>query len=358
MRTSAIARKSNKHIALTVISLLILLFILSGTSSAAWPSYKSIPSWNIVRNGDLMDLPPAMMDMVTGTDEVVSFQFIEDQYLKQSIAYSCSGSSDWNTYQHVYAYNTSEAIYNYSVDNAAGHTQTFTYTPEQTGLRSGYPVLVNDKIKLDGKLIVAKTPGSKDNYFHRNITHQTGLMASFDVQAIYELEYISRTGPKTIDIPIMLGGVDLIGWYWGRTIIRPRGWINWGHITAVENEYERVEQEILDIWGREYALPLNPYDVYQIETEGDLFQVELSDLELPLMFCSSVGTLSNIKIQLTSKVTVNNKSSGAEVIFMPGEPVLPAFHEEDRIPEPATFAFLAAGTFLLLGKRRPRFAKR
>ncbi|MCK4629101.1 MAG: hypothetical protein KAT56_08850, partial [Sedimentisphaerales bacterium] len=169
-------------------------------------------------------------------------------------------------------------------------------------------------------------------------------MASFDIQAIYELEYLTRTGPKTLDIPIMLGGFDLIGWYWGRTIIRPRGWIHWGHITAVENEYERIEQEILDIGGREYALPLNPYSVYQIETGGDLLQVELSDLELPLMFYSRVGTVNNIKIQLTSEVTVNKNSSGAEVNFMLGDAsVLPAFHESNQIPEPSALILMLTG---------------
>jgi len=346
MRKSAITRKSSKYIVLRVISLLVLLFIINGTCSAAWPLYQLSPGQNIIRDGVVVDSPPAMMDVVTDTDEVIPFQFIEDQYLGQSIAYSCSGSGSGGSYQHVYAYNTTDAISNYVVDNAAGHTQTFTYTPEGTGLRNGYPVLINDKIKLDGKLIVAKTPGPENPYFHRSITHQTGLMASFDIQAIYELEYLTHAGTKTLDIPIMLGGIDLIGWYWGRTIIRPRGWINWGHITAVENEQERVEQKILDIWGRDYALPLNPYDVYKIETGGDLLQVELSDLELPLIFCSRVGTVNNVRIQITSKVTVNNSSSGAEVNFMPSDvSVLPAFHESNQIPEPSTLILMLAGGF-------------
>jgi len=324
----------------------MLLSILSGTCSAAWPPYQSDPSWNIVRDETLLDLPPAMMDLGTGAGEVISCQFIEDQYLDQSIAYSCSGNSDYGSYQHVYAYNTASGSSNYAVDNTTGHTQTFLHSMEYTGLPDGYPVLINDKIKLDGKLIAAKTPAPENPYYNGSIAHQVGLMASFDIQAIYELEYSTGTGTKTIDIPIMLGGIDLIGWYWGRTIIRPRGWINWGHITAVENEHERIEQEILEIGGHEYVMPLNPYSVYKVETGGDLFQVELSDMELPLMFYSSVGTVNNVKIQITSEVTVDNNNSGAEVNFMPGDAsVLPAFHESNQIPEPSTLILMLAGGF-------------
>ena len=346
MKTSVFVRKTGKHVALRVISLLILLLVLSGTCSAIWPPYQSDPSWNIVRNKVLMDLPPAMMSLDTDTDEVTSCQFIEDQFLEQSVAYSCSGNSSYGSYQHVYAYNTASGSSNYSVDNTTGHIQTFAYTQENTGLPDGYPVLVNDKIKLDGKLSVTKTPGPENPYFNRSITHQIGLMASFDIQAIYEFEYPTSTGTKTFDIPIMLGGIDLIGWYWGRTIIRPRGWINWGHITAVENEHERLEQEILDIGGHEYALPLNPYSVYQIETGGDVLQVELSDLELPLLFWARIGTLNKVKIQLTSEVTVNNNSSGAEVVFMPSDaPMLPASHESSQIPEPSALILMLTGGF-------------
>jgi hypothetical protein len=346
MRTSVVARKVGKHVALRVVSLLILLHVLSGTCSAIWPPYQSDPSWNIARDEVPLDLPPAMMDIGAGAGEVISCQFIEDQYLNQSIAYSGSGNSDYGSYQHVYAYNTSDGSSNYSVGNTTGYTQTFTYTPENTGLHNGYPVWINDKIKLDGKLIAAKTPGPENPYFNGPVTHQVGMTASFDIQAIYEFEYSTGTGTATVDIPIMLGGIDLIGWYWGRTIIRPRGWINWGHITAVENEHERIEQEILDIGGNEYALPLNPYSVYQIETGGDLFQIELSDLELPLIFFSRVGTVNNIKIQLTSEVTVSNSSSGAEVNFMPGDAsVLPAFHESNQIPEPSALILMLTGGF-------------
>ena len=346
MRASVVARKVGKHTALGIVSLLILLFVLGGTCSAIWPPYQSDPSWNIARDEVPLDLPPAMMDLGAGAGEVISCQFIEDQYLNQSIAYSCSGDSSYGSYQQVYAYNTASGSANYSVNNTTGHTQTFTYTPENTGLPDGYPVLINDKIKLDGKLVAAKTPGPENPYFNGSIAHQVGLMASFDIQAIYELEYSTGTGTETVDIPIMLGGIDLIGWYWGRTIIRPRGWINWGHITAVENEHERIEQEILDIGGHEYVMPLNPYSVYQIETGGDLFQVELSDLELPLMFYSRVGTVNNIKIQITSEVTVNNNSSGAEVNFMPGDAsVLPSFHESNQIPEPSALILMLTGGF-------------
>ncbi|MCK5270827.1 MAG: PEP-CTERM sorting domain-containing protein [Sedimentisphaerales bacterium] len=344
MKTSVVVRKTGKRIVLRVMSLLMLLSILSGTCSAAWPPYQPDPSWNIVRDATLLDLPPAMMDVGAGTGEVISCQFIEDQYLNQSIAYSCSGNSSYGSYQHVYAYNTADGSANYSVDNSTGHTQTFTYTPENTGLPDGYPVLINDKIKLSGKLIAAKTPAPENPYYNGSIAHQVGLMASFDIQAIYELEYSTGTGTNTIDIPIMLGGVDLFGWYWGRTIIRPRGWINWTHITAVENEHERIEQEILEIGGREYVMPLNPYSVYQIETGGDLFQIELSDLELPLLFYSRVGTVNNVKIQITSEVAVSNSSSGAEVNFMPGDAsVLPAFHESNQIPEPSTLILMLTG---------------
>ncbi|MCK4629384.1 MAG: hypothetical protein KAT56_10300, partial [Sedimentisphaerales bacterium] len=222
MRASVVARKVGKHTALGIVSLLILLFVLGGTCSAVWPPYQSDPSWNIARDEVPMDLSPAMMDLSTSAGEVMSCQFIEDQYLNQSIAYSCSGNRDYGSYQHVYAYNTSNGSSNYSVGNTTGHTQTFTYTPENTGLHNGYPVWINDKIKLDGRLIAAKTPGPENPYFNGPITHQVGLTASFDIQAIYEFEYSTGTGTKTVDIPIMLGGIDLIGWYWGRTIIRPR----------------------------------------------------------------------------------------------------------------------------------------
>ena len=86
MKASRVVRKTGKCIALRVVSSLILLSILSGTCSAAWPPYQPDPSWNIARDEVPLDLPPAMMDLGMGTGEVVSCQFIEDQYLDQSIA--------------------------------------------------------------------------------------------------------------------------------------------------------------------------------------------------------------------------------------------------------------------------------
>ena len=138
------------------------LAIAAGMSTAASVPPSPGSNQSIVRNGTPLDILPALEDISVNGTQAVPYLSIEEQILQDAIAHSGSATFDSTIYQHVYAYNTSRANYQYLVNNSADNTRTISYSPDYIGLPEGRYTRVADQIVLDGSLLVVKSPQEKN----------------------------------------------------------------------------------------------------------------------------------------------------------------------------------------------------
>ena len=324
IRTSIFISMNKNRLRLTLSSLVILY--LTGISFGALIEAKS-NLWDpdetfIMCNGDVVSeqLPKTGLSF----ENSGVYKYIDNVFRQSAIAHSGSSVGE-SIFQHVYAYTLSPTEASYQVMNTAGNSQSFLFTESQVGKQAGRLTLLKDRIDLDGSLLLLKPEGQKN---------LSGLLATFEIVANRVFERETLNGTKKITRRIFKGAIDLIGRKNGKIGIRTRGKIRRRDITAVSNENETVEK---------FKRVIRYRDIKRIQQEGDLFQIDLSELEIPYRFLARVGREIGLEIQLTSYVSTLSGDSGAEVIFLPAEAVLPEFQQIADIPEPGTLALLLAG---------------
>jgi len=284
----------------------------------------SIDSQQIVRDGQTLSLssPSTIADFVQGMDYIYS----QDTFMEVAIAHTGSAladpaeSTEPQIYQHVYAYTIPEGIsVAYHAENTTGHLTTYQYDTAQIQTMSGSSTKIPKYFKiagnldLNGSLLLAKSDmQGEDGY--------KGLLASFNV-VINKLIPDGDGGYKTKKV--LKGTVELIGKKNGDVKIRTKGAIRKKDISLIT------------------------------ETE-DFFKIEFTDEAIPYKVKTRLGEEYILDTTIYSFVNINGAGTGAEVMFLPGSPLVPSFQtngflpaEEEpnnnEVPEPATMLFLLSG---------------
>ena len=92
--------------------------------------------------------------------------------------------------------------------------------------------------------------------------------------------------------------------------------------------------------------------ITQITQLGDLFRIDFIDEFVPYTTKVKVGKEFSLITTVNSDAFTLGDGTGAEVIFGPGDPVIPSFLDGAPIPEPAALLLLTAGALLTLPRRR------
>ncbi len=242
------------------------------------------------------------------------YDWNQDTY-PQNKAIAHSGSSSGNPltnnpqlYQHVYGYSLPDTETVYQAANQTGNTRTLTVTEEDANKKAGKSIKIKSNAMLDGSLLLVKSSDNLNGY--------EGLLAAFDI--LITRDYVKND----IDVSKTLakGSVKLIGLEDGKVKIKTTG---------------KIKKSLFTI----------------VQESDDIFKIVFDEASITYKTKVKVGEEFAITTTITSMIESQGYGTGAEVIFapdMPGlpAPALPAILETGEIPEPATPLLMLIGTLV------------
>jgi hypothetical protein len=284
------------HLA-AMVSLAVL--ILSTTSQATLVHFEShawdVASQHIYRNEAPITEPATdVLPGYNGSD----FFYVQEIYEDQAIGFSGAAANNPHIFAHVLTYTVTNNQTNYQTTNTTGHTRTFALEPEDLGL----PNLTNKKIKLksdiilDGSLLFIKDSESDIDFS--------------DMDASFEVTVTRENGKKAFK-----GSVQLKPNAKGKIKVKTKGKIKKKHI-----------------------------DLYTIN--DSTYRIDFFGKRVSYKTKVKLGEEFSLTTQVISNAVNKGYGTGAEVIFGPGAPTLPAYQEQG-IPEPATILLLAGGGLMM-----------
>ncbi len=304
-------------------SMFVAGFSVLLTVSAANAALVPIDNqFDIYRNNTLV---PQSLSSTTGyLPGGLVYDWQQDSYPQyKSLAHSGSSSGNPQTdnpqlYQHVYAYSLPDTQTVYQAANLTGNTRTLMVTEEDAGIKAGKKVTIKSNVILDGSLLLVKCSDNLDGY--------EGLLASFDLLVTRD----TVKNGETIAKKLSKGSVKLIGLENGKVKIKTTG--------KIKKSLFTINQE-----------------------SDDIYRIDFDEVLIPYKTKVKIGEEFDITTRITSQIQSRGYGTGAEVIFAPDlpglpAPALPTILESGEIPEPATPLLMLVGT--LVARRMTKLKKR